>query len=85
MYIVCVASIAEFSPLRDEYVLHLVQAVIVDWKPFWFSYDGTIPLPSTLSWCVTPTVDRLYTLSEDTPSMLNIWLWHEESFKQACP
>lgn len=59
-----------FYNLHDG--VHLVQAVIVDWKPFLFSYEGTIPRPSTLSWCVTPTVDRLYTANEEAPSMLRI-------------
>lgn len=52
--------------------LHFVQAVTVDWNPFKFAEAGMIPWWSILSWCVTPTVAKLYIATLDVESMLRM-------------
>lgn len=64
---------------------HFVHTVAVSASPFGPALAGTTPWPATLSDHVTPTVDRLYTLTPDAASMSNSWLWHEFVSRHACP
>lgn len=55
----------------------------VYWKPFAFGLAGMTGWPSMESMLVVPTVARLYTLTLEPESMLNIWLWQLVVPKQA--
>ena len=59
--------------------------VVVCAKPFAFALAGMTPCPFTLSCQVVPTVDRPYTLTVESLSMLKICCWHDVVVRQSCP
>ena len=63
-----------------------VHDVTVNANPFGFALDGITPLPSTESIQVTPTVERLNTLTSRTesPWMLKSCVWQDALSMHAC-